>query len=95
MPFFRTRVYRGVYSQVIEPVPFNEADLELRALLPPIERKMRGRPKKRRIPSRGEESQRKRPPYKCKRCGMVGHNKVTCKNPRPPERREEDAKRVR
>jgi hypothetical protein len=38
-----------------------------------------GRPKKRRIRSRGEAGAAVRKPYKCTRCGMTGHNKATCR----------------
>lgn len=39
-----------------------------------------GRPKKRRIRSRGEGGERVRRPYKCGKCGRTdGHNRVTCR----------------
>jgi hypothetical protein len=38
-----------------------------------------GRPKKRRIRSQGETGGKARKAYRCTRCGIVGHNKRTCR----------------
>ena len=48
-----------------------------RNLQPPRVQRNRGRPKKRRIPSRGEE----RRALKCSRCARIGHNRRTCREP--------------
>ena len=38
-----------------------------------------GRPRKKRIRSRGETGGKARKPYKCGRCGNFGHNRASCR----------------
>jgi hypothetical protein len=80
--------YRKLYSGAIPPVNFSDLRGES-SVLPPITKKPRGRPKKTRIRSRGEQKQPGRPSkrgrcgaaQKCSRCNQVGHNQRTCKMP--------------
>ena len=48
-------------------------------LLPPVEKRKKGRPQQIRILSRGE----KKLHHKCGRCGSRGHNRLTCSAPIP------------
>ena len=51
-------------------------------ILPPNVRRQPGRPKKRRIRSQGENSERLSRRQKCGLCRETGHSKRTCKGPR-------------
>ncbi|KAL2525111.1 MuDR family transposase [Abeliophyllum distichum] len=72
--------FRKSYEEVIHPIPTsmrleyeNSANFDI---LPPPTKRQPGRPKKRRIRSRGEQVRM----IRCCRCGKLGnHNKKTCK----------------
>ncbi|KAK1557465.1 hypothetical protein Q3G72_025075 [Acer saccharum] len=49
-------------------------EVQTRVVLPPKGRKPRGRPTKKRKPSKGEEIVQR----KCGRCGGMGHNRQKC-----------------
>ncbi|XP_024200641.1 uncharacterized protein LOC112203983 [Rosa chinensis] len=78
-PYFTVDFYKNCYSNPIVPV----SDIEKKTpdeygnlvVKPPLTRKPPGRPRKRRIPSAGEEVRS----IKCGRCGVIGrHNRKTC-----------------
>ncbi|XP_024013963.1 uncharacterized protein LOC112088041 [Eutrema salsugineum] len=75
---FVRSLYEGVFHPV--PTPVSNGDGEL---LLPIMRRPPGRPKKTRIPSRGEFKMRrsKKAVRLCTRCLGRGHNKASCKLP--------------
>ncbi|XP_022847562.1 uncharacterized protein LOC111370091 [Olea europaea var. sylvestris] len=77
--YYISASWKQAYAECIYPVT-NEADWEISnqpKVLPPLSnRRQSGRPKNRRIPSRGEG----RKTRKCSRCGQRGHNRLTCKN---------------
>ncbi|KAL7218923.1 hypothetical protein ACSBR2_012066 [Camellia fascicularis] len=80
-PYFHVSEYRLSYSPSITPLPtveqppFTGHDY---IILPLAVKRPPGRPKKKRIPSRGEEVQ----PIRCSKCGRIGnHNRKTCKEP--------------
>ncbi|RID45340.1 hypothetical protein BRARA_I02079 [Brassica rapa] len=85
-PAYRVPTWRQGFIGKIYPVP-SVGGLELGSgtrapLLPPAVRRPPGRPRKVSILSRGEykkggsSSNRK-----CKRCGRLGHNRASCRNP--------------
>ena len=81
-PFFTSEMWKEVYKETIYPVPAFERwevpDTVLdRACLPPVVRRKSGRPRKKRIPSRGEY---RGPRRRCGSCGAVGHNSRNCPN---------------
>ncbi|KAG7557021.1 Zinc finger SWIM-type [Arabidopsis suecica] len=89
--YYKTDAWRSAYSAVVMLVP-NGADEDVpeelvnEERLPPQGNAGPGRPRKRRIPSAGENSRscrRKRAPGRCSRCFGTGHNKATCRNPIP------------
>ncbi|KAL2481259.1 MuDR family transposase [Abeliophyllum distichum] len=78
--YFHVAAFRKSYEEVIHPIPTsmrleyeNSANFDI---LPPPTKRQPGRPKKRRIRSRGEQVRM----IRCGRCGKLGnHNKKTCK----------------
>ncbi|KAL0277969.1 UNVERIFIED_CONTAM: hypothetical protein Sradi_7308800 [Sesamum radiatum] len=82
---FSKENYMKAYSYCIHPVPdptFWPQDLEVEPtnLLPPIVRRMPGRPKKNRRKEPGEAPNvvRRSNMVRCKVCNDLGHNKRTC-----------------
>ncbi|XP_024013428.1 uncharacterized protein LOC112087771 [Eutrema salsugineum] len=75
---FMRSLYEGVFHPVPTPVSTGESEL-----LPPIMRRPPGRPRKTRIPSRGEFKRRskKKAVRLCTRCLGRGHNRASCKLP--------------
>ncbi|XP_024010363.1 uncharacterized protein LOC112085384 [Eutrema salsugineum] len=75
---FMRSLYEGVFHPVPTPVSTGEPEL-----LPPIMRRPPGRPRKTRIPSRGEFKRRskKKAVRLCTRCLGRGHNRASCKLP--------------
>jgi hypothetical protein len=73
---YTSRNFLAFYSNHIPAISFNQ--LEKGNCLPPPLSRGRGRPKKKRIPSRWEESEKKK--KKCGFCKEVGHNVKTCPN---------------
>ncbi|XP_012854412.1 PREDICTED: uncharacterized protein LOC105973918 [Erythranthe guttata] len=68
--------FRSTYSFSIYPFMVDFTKVEQPAIGPPVCQTRRGRPKKKRIPSRGENIKKK---IKCGRCNEIGHhNKKTC-----------------
>ncbi|KAL7264973.1 hypothetical protein ACSBR1_002848 [Camellia fascicularis] len=80
-PFFHADMYHQAYSFLISPVPTVEKPLcsiEDAMILPPLSKRLAGRPKKNKIASTGEFKR----VIKCSRCESIGHhNKRTCKEP--------------
>ena len=83
--FYSTEYLRATYADVHHPhcdisswvIP---PEVENIVVLPPEHAaRAAGRPKKRRIPSQGEEVRRR----KCARCGVLGHNRQTCSSATP------------
>jgi hypothetical protein len=72
---YTARNFLAFYSNHIPAISFNQ--LEKGNCLPPPLSHGRGRPKKKRIPSQWEESEKKK---KCGFCKEVGHNVKTCPN---------------
>ncbi|KAF4369639.1 hypothetical protein F8388_021972 [Cannabis sativa] len=54
-------------------------------VLPPNTKKRAGRPKRRRISSKGEPNVQ----LKCGRCKKTGHNRKICTNPALPRKQQE------
>ncbi|XP_024004129.1 uncharacterized protein LOC112081588 [Eutrema salsugineum] len=75
---FMRSLYEGVFHPVPTPVSTGESEL-----LPPIMSRPPGRPRKTRIPSRGEFKRRskKKAVRLCTRCLGRGHNRASCKLP--------------
>ncbi|KAL6286339.1 hypothetical protein ACE6H2_010729 [Prunus campanulata] len=77
-PYFTTDYYRSCYGIPIAPVLDIEKEapegLEDFKVKPPLTRKPPGRPRTKRIKSRGEEKKC----YKCSRCGQGGQHNRTC-----------------
>ncbi|CAL5395991.1 unnamed protein product [Camellia sinensis] len=78
-PFFHAVKYREAYEGSIHPIPtvakpnFTPSDY---LIAPPIYKRPPGRPKRKRIPSKGEVVQH----IRCGRCRKMGHhNRKTCK----------------
>ncbi|MQM18526.1 hypothetical protein Taro_051519 [Colocasia esculenta] len=79
--FYSTEVYRAAYETNIQPIPtFDMPNLPQPSdilIKPPTTNRFPGRPRKRRIHSRGEVEHA----YICSRCKQIGHNRRTCSNP--------------
>ncbi|MQL75385.1 hypothetical protein Taro_007789 [Colocasia esculenta] len=75
--FYSTEVYRAAYETNIQPIPtFDMPDppqLSDVLIKPPTIKRLSGRPRKRRIHSRGEVEHA----YICSRCKQIGHNRRT------------------
>ncbi|KAL7187939.1 hypothetical protein ACSBR1_037890 [Camellia fascicularis] len=80
-PFFHTDMYRQAYLFSIGPIPTVEKpvySIDDVMILPPLTKRLVGRPKKNKITSTGEFKR----VMKCSRCESIGrHNKRTCKEP--------------
>ncbi|XP_058068881.1 uncharacterized protein LOC131218217 [Magnolia sinica] len=84
-PFYTVQNYKATYSESVYPVrdksEWEEISVGFKEycaqIKPPGQRRSAGRPKKLRIPSRGEESKT----TKCGRCKQTGHNRRRCKFP--------------
>ncbi|KAL7208552.1 hypothetical protein ACSBR1_030318 [Camellia fascicularis] len=80
-PFFHADMYRQAYSFSIGPVPTVEkpvCSIDDVMILPPLSKRLAGRPKKNIIISTGEFTR----VMKCSQCESIGrHNKRTCKEP--------------
>ncbi|XP_028075915.1 uncharacterized protein LOC114278109 [Camellia sinensis] len=81
VPWYHVSEYRLTYAPTIYPIPtvekppFNPTDY---VIYPPNIKRPPGRPKKKRIPSKGENVQQ----IRYGRCGRMGnHNRKTCKEP--------------
>ncbi|XP_028124405.1 uncharacterized protein LOC114321440 [Camellia sinensis] len=81
VPWYYVSEYRLTYAPTIYPIPtvekppFNPTDY---VIYPPNVKRPLERPKKKRIPSKGENVQQ----IRCGRCGHMGnHNRKTCKEP--------------
>ncbi|KAK4387205.1 hypothetical protein Sango_2591100 [Sesamum angolense] len=87
--FFKEN-YMKAYKYSIHPVPdqtFWPHGVDVTpTLLPPIIKRMPGRPKKSRRKEQGEEPNaiRRSNMVKCKVCNELGHNRRTCPNIQPP-----------
>ncbi|KAL7201215.1 hypothetical protein ACSBR1_033008 [Camellia fascicularis] len=78
-PFYHVMKHRAAYERSIHPIPtvakpkFTPSDY---LIAPPVYKRPPGRPKRKRIPSKGEVVQH----IRCVRCGKMGHhNRKTCK----------------
>ncbi|KAL7253599.1 hypothetical protein ACSBR1_008019 [Camellia fascicularis] len=81
IPYYHVAEYQNSYAQNIIPIPtvekpqFNSADFVIQ---PPVVKRPPGRPKKKRMLSKGEQVQQ----IRCGRCQRMGnHNEKTCKEP--------------
>ncbi|KAK9273681.1 hypothetical protein L1049_018491 [Liquidambar formosana] len=79
--YFHTWCYFSAYSQSVFPIPtvgIQDYPASGCVIRPPSSKKQPGRPKKKRIPSKGEKVNQ----IRCGRCNKIGnHNKKTCKEP--------------
>lgn len=84
-PYYKVQAFQQTYEENIVPVvemdiPDFTKGSEL-VIKPPRNKRPAGRPKLKRIPSRGEDSKRTRS-LRCSRCHKVGrHNRRTCTEP--------------
>ncbi|KAL7163418.1 hypothetical protein ACSBR2_039510 [Camellia fascicularis] len=80
-PYFHVSKYRSTYAPTIYPIPTVEYPLfspNDYFIQPPVVKCPPSRPKKKRIPSKGEHVQQ----IHCGRCSRMGnHNKKTCNTP--------------
>lgn len=80
-PYHHVSKFKASYSESIHPIPTVEKPVATPTdylIAPPVVKRPLGRPKRKRIPSRGEVVQR----IRCGRCGKMGnHNRKTCKEP--------------
>ncbi|VFQ78997.1 unnamed protein product [Cuscuta campestris] len=81
--FYTTTAWRATYSGIIHPIPSKESWVlpdevtQVVCLPPSCDKRPPGRPKKRKIPSKGEHAKQQ----SCSRCKSQGHNRKTCTNP--------------
>ncbi|KAI0497570.1 hypothetical protein KFK09_020802 [Dendrobium nobile] len=76
--------YKMAYDGAIRTLPGKEQWMILsdgEVVGPPISRRPRGRPKKRRIKNFLETTKKAKLSHKCGRCNSWGHHRSTCKNP--------------
>lgn len=67
--------YAAFYAPILQPITRDEVlGLGRKEIFPPVVRRQRGRPKKQRIPSQGENVGSTR----CSNCGNSGHNRRSC-----------------
>jgi hypothetical protein len=78
--YYQSSRGRSAYEAAQPLTGIVTVDLEQDHLLPPHTRRPRGRPTRRRVPSRGEQQPRLR---RCTLCQESGHNRRTCSNPNP------------
>ena len=78
-PYFHVCFYKKSLEHSIHPVTYYgrvEHSVSKPSILPPISKKLPGRPKKERIPSGGENVRMQR----CSRCGKKArHNRKVCR----------------
>ncbi|XP_024010260.1 uncharacterized protein LOC112085288 [Eutrema salsugineum] len=87
--YYKTSTWAATYKEVINPEDDpDDADLPdsvLSLILhPPNAKRPPGRPREKRIPSRGElrpNRIKKATPNKCGHCHGTGHNRLRCTNP--------------
>ncbi|KAH9658494.1 SWIM-type domain-containing protein [Citrus sinensis] len=82
--YYSSEAWVAAYAETIYPVGTEKEwevseEVQSNEVLPPVEKRKKGRPQKIRIPSQGEEKLRR----KCGRCGSRGHNRLTCSAPIP------------
>jgi hypothetical protein len=77
-PFYSVTAYRECYRKNVIPIQYHLLEVD-ETFKPPATRRPRGRPKKKRIASRGEQSPKAQ--KCCSRCGGMGHNRRTCREP--------------
>ncbi|KAL7255063.1 hypothetical protein ACSBR1_009262 [Camellia fascicularis] len=80
-PYYHVSEFKASYSESIHPIPIVEKPIVTPTnylIAPPVVKRLLGRPKRKRIPSRKEVVQR----IQCSQCGKMGnHNRKTCKEP--------------
>ena len=77
-PLYTMESLRGTYfgeTTMVSTVDMEE--LEIPQIEPPVVHRRPGGPKKRRMRSSVEEEERE---LKCSKCGVIGHNKRTCRD---------------
>ncbi|XP_062080024.1 uncharacterized protein LOC133784765 [Humulus lupulus] len=79
--FYRTEMLKALYQENVHPLPHKDEwnlpqDLDI-TVLPPNAIIPTGRPRKKRIRSRGEH----KVIITCGKCAQPGHNRKTCRNP--------------
>ncbi|XP_060969880.1 uncharacterized protein LOC133037083 [Cannabis sativa] len=87
--YYKTDEMKATYDTTVNPLP-NESEWTLpesleMIVLPPNTKKRAGRPRRRRISSKGEPKVQ----LKCGRCKKTGHNRKTCTNPALPPKQQE------
>ncbi|XP_030479338.1 uncharacterized protein LOC115696585 [Cannabis sativa] len=87
--YYKTDEMKATYHTTANPLP-NENEWTLpesleMIVLPPNTKKRAGRPKRRRISSKGEPNVQ----LKCGRCKKTGHNRKICTNPALPRKQQE------
>ncbi|XP_074282621.1 uncharacterized protein LOC141607161 [Silene latifolia] len=87
--------YQLAYEPCISPMPgVNQWEKSgLPEPLPPLQRKMPGRPSNKQRRKEAGEGERKtvkrvKKKNKCSNCGQLGHYKITCKNPSVPPKQQ-------
>ena len=80
--FYTKLELSAVYEGIVFPVGTKDkwakpSDIDQVDIRPPNQRRALGRPKTERFKSFSEQSKNQ---YRCGRCGIIGHNKVACKN---------------
>ncbi|PPD97316.1 hypothetical protein GOBAR_DD05661 [Gossypium barbadense] len=107
LEYYHIDTYKKAYSFPIQLIngPYDWEKIGIQPMLPPIERKMPGRPKKNRRMAKDELKKlkpgrlsRKGLLMTCTQCGQHGHNKRSCTNSKqqdaqPPKKRGEIFKR--
>ncbi|XP_060217146.1 uncharacterized protein LOC132644572 [Lycium barbarum] len=80
-PYYSAEFHRLAYSKIINPVPPKEQwEWATENIInPPIVKRVKGRKRKKRIPTVGEDVKKRN---KCSLCKQVGHKKTTCPDKR-------------